>query len=656
LIGCGGGGSDDGTSTGSSATTSATGGNGSTTGPSQFTVEQRSQATGRIAEQYGTLLDAGDPNAMQTLSHWVLTQPEFKASGAGDGVLWAEFKDGRYFMFVDNWQDVPPPAPASAFSRGRSGAPEVPSGKSALMLKLLAEEFEPGDASFQKTSQALTDHGYNVAAPKTLTVENLQTAGDWGVVYLNSHAGLYGPDDNKRYAVVTETSATEANDAKFADDISNGRLIYTRTWNWWRKFRDSKPPHYAVTDQFMDRYVQLGDNFLCVLMMCNGGSNESAQFRTSLTKQKQGSIIGWAGNANANGYLTVDLLFDRMFGQNDVEKTDPPNRAFTFSDVWDFIVRRGLNVNQGTGAAIKVFGTGFGIGGPVISGLKPEWKDKLTIFGSFGTRPGSVTIGGVPAKSVDTWTPTEIRVSLATGPNDPPGSCGDVIVTAAGRTSNARTLTSWRGDVLVKFQYLPFDDVTDSRQFTVTYKLHLRGDAHELRERVDGPLHNGEFYVFPASDTTVTFSASGRQVQPQGDDPPYITAWSGSGAFTIAGTDFDQNKEATMYVYIDVKNRRLIAIPMWSLEGLIRVDETDQPVFMHPVLPRPDLYEIYNPSGNFVDVTKPVFGFNIPMAADFSIPAGQKSKTAVDDPERQTVSWTAMTPTPAYNDKIGRGR
>src|SRR5262249_12499980 len=92
----------------------------------------------------------------------------------------------------------------------------------------------------------------------------------------------------------------------------------------------------------------------------------------------------------------------------------------------------------------------FGLLAPAIYGMVADTNmDELSIFGQFGTDPGSdgeVTIGdgtgaGTPM-TMKSWEPNTITVAL---PRSGPRASGNVVVNVRGHHSNARQLLSWKG-------------------------------------------------------------------------------------------------------------------------------------------------------------------------------------------------------------------
>lgn len=679
LAGCGGGGGGGAGGTGGP-------GPGPDTGPgaqlpeSQYTIEQRTIVTGRIAEKYEELIASNNPDRWQALKDFTLAQPEFSQAGIGENLLWAKFTDGRYFTFTDNWKnpaspptEEPPPetqamrAPLSKqLAAASSSSSELPSGNNALFLMFNGTEFKESNAegangvrTIGLASSALKKRGWNVLPDRALTLDAVRNRGDLGLLYMNSHSATFGEPGQEQFAIIVDDQATLANEIKYADDIKDGSLIYNRKREaFWHDTGLYTPPRYAFTASYIKKYITFTSNSLVVLMMCNAGTAEADKLRQAFHDSGAGTIIAWHGGSNWNGYKALDLLFDRLTSVNVFNPKDPPNRAFHFEDVWTYLQERGVlsHANEDGGTSfIKRFGNGFDLSNPVIAELQVTGNDKMFIRGEFGTVPGSVTIGGTPVAS--TWVEgsggTIIAVNLPTGADDPPGSYGDVVVTARSRDSNPRTLMSWRGLVTYTYEDLPWDDASGTLSNTVTVNLHLRADPFAIRKKVDGPLTNNTWNVIPASDTKANWSANG--TRSAGGE--FFESWAGAGNLAYTYPVAAPTESAfTMHARIDAVERRFQLSPYFTMKPLVAITRHDGNNTTEPLRFPFDSFGFYDPDNlhMFVDHHPFTYGTYIPLNQWMDVPASSQVVDAGDG-RRVTVRWSAMTAKPAFNSHgIGR--
>lgn len=663
LAGCGGGGGGSTDVSGQSVSDPET-----QLPASQYSAEQRNTATGRIAEKYEQLIADNVANRWEALKEYVLTQPEFVEAGIGEEVLWAKFTDGRYFLYVDNWKDVPAAPLETEITKQRAVARkpaiatktgaerELPRTATALMLKSRGSDFvrPQADNILIYTASALEDQGWNVPQG-TLTVDALKGRGELGILYLNSHSGALGNAGDKRFAVFTDTPSFQENEEKYAADIADGSLIYTRHRSLWQAWGIRYPAHYAFTSTFVKKYLNFSPNSLVILMMCNAGSEEGTEFRAALTAKQAGTIIAWKGPANAHGYRPLQVMFDRLTSANFIDARDPPNRAFHFDDVWDYLERRGLLINPPSDDAIvpsfiKRFGDGFDLTNPVITELQVAGINKMFIRGEFGSEPGSVTIGGTTVPSTWVEDGKVIGVDLPTGAGDPPGSHGDVVVTARGRKSNARTLTSWRGQITYLYEELPGDGAGILSN-TVTVDLHLRADPYAIRADVDGALKNNTWNIIPATDTKATWSAGGTR----SFSGKFFEGWSGNGSLAFAWPAFPPNESKfNIHARIDAVEKRLQISPFFTQTPLVDITRASSGTTREALRVPMNALGFYNPSAPFYTDHQPLaYGTTIPLDAHMDVPA---SEIVVDagPQKRMTVRWTRMTATPAISSQIGR--
>lgn len=650
LAGCGGGGTSSGGDPGPGP---GPGGGG------QYSVAERSAATGRIAAKYEELMAAATPQPLEALRAYVMTQPEFADAGVGDGELWAKFTDGRYFLYLDNWKNVPPdqveslpvaaPAPAGARAGQVVSKGEVPTSNKVLMLKLDADDFWRGEESFPRTAKALEAQGWEMIPGRRLTVQALLNQGELGIMYLNSHAGRYGPGSNKHFAVITETLMNDTNEEMYKADLADGSLIMTRERHIWQKYGFDREPYYAFTEGFVAKHMKFSSQSLVVMMMCNVGSEQGSAIRDALTAAGAGTIVAWNGSANAHGYAAVDLMFDRLTGANRFEPASPGNRAFAFDDVFSYLSQTGRLLQPGIegeeASFIKRFGNNFDLSNPIITQMQAAWQDKLIIHGDFGSEPGSVTVGGTPLAA--SWAADKVEVTLPTGAGDPAGSHGEVVVTARGRKSNARTLTSWRGTVTYLWEDLDPDGILSNK---IEVDLHLRADPYARRTLVNGNLLNNTWNVLPASDTKARWSAAGSRNAGIG-----VKTWSGRGDLTMVGPPIQLGApQLLLFARIDAVEQRLELSPVIPTAQLVTISETDSPTFQRGLIFPANLFGFMNQTGNFADHNPLVYGTYVPLDGQRNVAGSQKVINSPNGDSRLTVTRSAMTASPAFDDRLGR--
>jgi hypothetical protein len=637
---------------------------------SQYSASERSAATGRIAEKFEELASAGGATdaAWNALRDWVLTQPEFVAAGVGDQLLWAQFSDGRYFMYTDNWrtpaeQEITqrPSGPATTLDETtatrmllQSAVGEVPGSADAVILGMKgAGEFDTNAPMLARMGKALTERGWKVAPDRLLTIESLKNRGKMGFLFVTTHSGIFGPTGQKEFAFMLETQVSAFNEGENKADLSDGSLIYHRDRTSWQRFGLGAQPRYAATAKFVSKYMKFAPDSLLILLSCHSGSAQGAGFRDALTKAGAGTIIGWDGNSSPNAYPTVDLLMDRLTGQNQVQRVTPANRPFNLDKVWADLDKKGLLTNPPpppepgepayTEAYVKRFGSGSAVLNPIIHALQAT-GDKLTIHGEFGSEPGSVSVGGVPVTPV--WAADGKKIEALLGN----ATHGEVVVTARGRRSNVRVLADWRGSVTYAQES---QEVTgcDEAWFhnTVVIGLHLRADAHGMREEIDGPVKNNPYPIVPAPDTRATWTAGG--------SCPDHTSWSGSGAFTFR-TDLDPSDPSGELPTGNRLTARIDTVEgRFQLGGVFGHEERKTVVSLGTT--RQQALTFDTELAGFVnrgpDFTKLLpYGTFLPFGTQLNVGASQHQQAHDVLPHRLTVRWSALSASPAYDDGIGR--
>lgn len=683
-------------------------GSGSPPPSGALDLERRSDVTALVAYHYEELLQQKHPDPWAALRVFALQQPEFSDAGYGDGAFWARFTDGRMFVYYANWSPAPlgeadagGPATAAAavlplaaapvvgprqraLAAAAPPVPEAPASRRAIYLKLAHEDFDYATGLIVRMQAALQPHGWVAESDRVLTVETLKKVQGQGFVFLNSHASGYPDGSGSTYGIMTEDFADWAGEFANKDDLDEGVLLYSRSRGDILQeiarqvgWKDARHPRYTASHRFVRKYMRFAPHSLVVLMMCNSGSPQAATMRQAFIDQGAGTVMAWQGFANPMGYPTVEALVDRMTGANkpirlpDNSTLQPPvepNRAFERKDVVAFLDKSGL-LDQpsidGNGTTRIIFeGEGFQLFHPVITSLTTTGKDRMIVHGRFGTLPQpAITIDGV-AVAVDRWADdgSRIEVTLPTGPSDPPGSKGKVVVEVANLKSNARMLTSWRGDVRYGYEELYGAEPDIFRNVGIAH-LHIRYDGHGVRTEVDGPVADHGVIATVASDSHAEWMAEGGCATCH-----LFQAWSGrkeKQAFhygidltTTNPPDYGMVHDNNAIVLVDAKSRRLqlfvqvgnlADFTVTTFEVPLRVDELR--------LKKPDV-ELFWPAP-----TGPWTGV-MPYAAQLAFTNGQEvgasqvQKTTQSNsgsvPTRHTIAWSAFTASPAFDDTIGR--
>ncbi|GAA4344315.1 hypothetical protein GCM10023165_27340 [Variovorax defluvii] len=685
LVGCGGGGGGGGLPIAwpQGSAGPDTGANPNPSGAATMSVDERSASTLRVAQKYQALLDSGASKPWEELKAYVLAQPEYQEAEIGNDALWARFKDGRQFLYTDNLRPLPRPLSIGKLAKSTERAGdraalktaaanakgEVPGSDTAVFLAADDQgTFNYGKATQTEVADMLQERGWKIAPQRDLTVDALMSlkGSAIGILYLTAHSAVIGPLFGKEFGVITETLTSDDLDKRYQAELDAGELIYHRSRNLLREvFQDQQRPRYGVTAAFVRKHLNFSPNSLVVMLSCDSGSEEAAGFRSALTDAGAGTIIGWAGSSNDVGHMAMKVMFDRMTAADKVDPKDPPNRAFDLDAVWDYLGKRGYEEGGvaytsnllvtpsgepgGSPAFVKRFGNGFDLTNPVITELEAGWKDKMFVHGNFGTQAGEVSVGGTQV-AVSQWGDDRIEVELPTGENDPPGSLGEVVVKARDRTSNKRVLTSWRGKVDYVYETVPYPGTTGTLTSTVTVDLHVRGDAHELRKEVDGTLLRGTRTFVPASDTKVSYRASGTNA-----GGIITTTWSGSGNIPFKGNALEGNS-LVLNGSIDAVGRLFKLSPALLSEDLLderlttvagTTDKKTYLTFYTNALGYTDAF-----GGDLVS-----YGTAFPFDAAGNVAPYNKRiavPTLPADMGWMTVKTGGLTASPAFDDAIGR--
>jgi hypothetical protein len=617
-------------------------------GESRFDAAARNAAIDRVAVEYERLLAAGGARPLDALATFVRAQPEFAAAGAEDGALWARFTDGRAFVFADNFRALPAPAaPAPPTAPGVAPAPApasvvtasavsspLPGAPRALVVQQDLPDTAGHTPTLEKISASLEKRGYVVQRASSVSVDGLKVAArNLGVFYFHGHgARWYWGDgqETREYALLTDALVSEEGEARYAEDVRRGRLVYSYK-------REEREPgrkysgRYALTGRFVSAYFSLAPRALVYLNACNGGSDAARHMREAFLDGGAGLVLGYAGNTTTLGYAPAAYFFDRLLGGNLAEPPSPAGRPFRVDEVWAAMAGK-RHADEGfggvdyltdppNGSPLLRFGGATRALAPTIKALRFFRNDLMGVVTDAPLAGAQVRVGGrvLPHQEHEGMLVVELG----------PDAHGDVVLEVDGVRSNARPVASWRGPVTLE-QWMAPGVAGATAKLTVTYQLHLRADALAVRRAVDGALEEEGTAFYAASDSTASYAFSGSV---EG------ATYGGSGPLALAFPATPGTFSATGLVHATEGRVRLAPL-FHSVSGTVSVGGFSTPV--GPVALQPAAFEYHDPA--------PVPGREVvgrgwfaPLSPDLSI-AARTFSARVEGVEVARISWPRLAP------------
>jgi len=484
----------------------------------------------------------------QTMLNYIRTRPEFEASGTLRGSVWARFRDGRVYVFVNNFSDrdtssaVAPPTIKVSRLPGGAGpmlGENLPLFPNARIMNSLGSAFDLNGADQANFAQAkaditswLTTSGYT-NVPTTPTIDALKGVQSDGVVYWSSH-GSYGIGRNNDtlYGVWTATERGFANsiqstDTLYSDDLNDGSLIYFSAPHDAGIIFPSTPVKYAITHRFVTKYMSFGRHSLVFVNACLSDDDD---FRGAVLSKGAALYMGWDNYANAARACRIGrFYFDRALGMNQERPVQtPPQKAYQLYDVYPFMQGVGLtetDVDRGGGNAHATLNANPSLSDltqlrPIMYAMEGT-ATEASLAGWFGPDPGAdgvVEFGG-RRLAVRLWTENQIRT-------EPVTSGGEVRVTVRGLRSNTMPLSEFRltGSIVVTGR--------GTLRRTIDYTIDFTMNVVTYRTRVDGPVSDWpSFRAFqPLPGSSATYTASGEYRDNNGQ---LVESWSGGGSLPL---------------------------------------------------------------------------------------------------------------------------
>lgn len=551
----------------------------------QLNNEERIAALDECRDMFAKLEEnnASDPEIK--LVEFLKSRPYIAGAGIAkeEKNVWANFKDGRFILFVNNLQRVPEgqqggrtstPESLNFYNSGdrvnkkthppsNARTEELPSAKKVTILNGMGTAYiDPTNAIRQIFNSSKTD--YQLESAKA-SIDNLKKIGkDHAIFFLNTHGGadsLKVINGQVRPAVLgfwTTDSCSAANELAYQEDLNTYRLGYMVALNdQISPGKITKETHYAFTAEFVKKYMEFGENALIYFTACNGfrDSPSGLEFRQTIIDKAvndHAAYIGWTKPIyESDGYITTKFVFDRLLGANSsnggtafpIPTEDPKQRPFDIDAVMKDMETRGLNISDVTDegkverSIMKCYSTiaednRFLLAPSISYVAVHELESKLHIYGIFGSDPGAdgtVTVDGVPLSQIE-WKKNEI---VGTIPVSGKGAAGDVIVKVRNHPSNVVQLTEWQWKIEFSRSY------AGTLKETTSMVLHLRADVHSFRKK---PHDVPSPYVLPFLPLPGMDSVQG--IRPANDSKGlYTSGGSGTSKWTGGGCSYSDKED-----------------------------------------------------------------------------------------------------------------
>lgn len=493
-------------------------------------------------EQYVQMLNDGMTiiDALQALANQMEASGDFSAvevDGSGQ-VVWAEFTNGWPFAVLGNRtqlaDQITDERAQPTATVDSAAAVELPAVQNAVLLNGFGRYRPEAAAAIDDIDNMLSRRGYQVNQ-QTVTVTELQNLGSPGVVFINSHAAAPRETSIGRPALWLDEAISQEAAGRYAargwNDNEYMTLLSTSETDP-DTGEKVKVQNFGVTDLFIARFVNLGNNSVVFSQSCSSGVEQMREAWLAAGAGVYGGWSDWCAGSAAPKYF-----FDRMAAANQYRPESPKQRPFdwqfVYTDMQDHDLHRitidpgmfgGLAGGVNARVAILHFYSNddTGILAPTISYMEmKEPGSELIIYGVFGTRQGEVTVGGTQVV-VQNWSGQQITCTL---PTEGPGSAGPVIVKVGDRESNQANLTDWRGD----FSFT-WDLGIGSLGVDFDLQPHWRADLRKFRAEPGAePIQREPRFFELASDSTGTWRAYGENPRRHPDGHTTNVMFKGSG-------------------------------------------------------------------------------------------------------------------------------
>jgi hypothetical protein len=489
---------------------------------------------------------------VRAIGSYMSTLPAYAVTGIDEPSLTAYgvFPDGRLHLVTENreFDDITP----SASSGNRQGlaTTELPDSGWARLLQSFGETRFTQEPVYDLAAMLEKPGGYAVRPGKAgdARLSALRTVSGDGFFYFNTHGGraFKTKDGSGRgyFSLQSSTLVTPGTEnlPEIVADHQAGRLTYFTAPNFNTVVDprtgnevDEEDTRYGITGDFVKTYWHFASDSIVFLNACWSAYTVDPEgpqdFIDACWAAGAGVYFGWDKPANSGTcFTTVRYFVDRLIGANTFMKESPNQRAFPWELVFEDMKSEGLTHDKKTGADLVPFprpGSNSVLLDPSIEELLVnEWDGTLILRGYFGSRQGTVTVGGKEL-GVRSWKHDQIVCVL---PLTGPGSNGDVVVEVDGalgrkRKSNVHQITEWA--ILLKYLWTNAFDV-EGFKIDGGGILRFRADVGTYRLKPDATPTRPFRGMRPTNESSLRLTASGTN-----SEGGCTQTLSGSAAFPV---------------------------------------------------------------------------------------------------------------------------
>ena len=575
---------------GSSALLTACGGGGGSgsstqdpgdTGP--LSTTQRVQTLNAVAAEYERLCDGALRTSSEAVAAFMRNRPEYRrVTVMPDGCVCGEFIDGQVHLVANNQRTgqqlrstpghdsveaparrrlargIPAAAAAATEAPAAADAPltGVPSSAAGMSASTFASyaEADGSHGEVNRYERLLSGAGFDLLPEWTPTVENLKQLPELGFFNWLTHGGMLEADGSISHALMSDTQADIEGIVAHLPDLQAGNLIYYTGQYGYIRGKWVAGNYLAITPNFIRRYAwRFSANSIVLIHAC---ASDFAGFRDAFRAAGAGVYGGWSHPVFVHAAATaMHWMLDAFLASNlSVPTPSPRNRAHDYEAIkragdeagylsYDdpseggTVTFRFTRLNDAPGALLPSMvrmGVQEDLGRLVLNGTFGSVRGKVFVGTSLGTDPSGNAnflpwhpIGTLTELTVLEWSPEVVTVEL---PRSGAGSAGYVAVQVGRRWSNARALTRWNGEMLVR------SSGPGNLLLLHTLQFSARCDVGLWRDEPDGPLQDAlaAWTATPFdAPSTWTWAASGQHSHTEPGPVTTTVSWSGTQRFEL---------------------------------------------------------------------------------------------------------------------------